>query len=71
MTGTFQTMQPGTSPKPGVLAVIPCLNEAAHIEAIARQVLQRGRPYSAAARHSRWRKHRRNARDRESACGEG
>jgi succinoglycan biosynthesis protein ExoA len=40
MTGTFQTMQPGNSAKPAVLAVIPCLNEAAHIEAIACQVLK-------------------------------
>src|SRR5208337_2209284 len=40
MTGIFQTMQPGISPKPAVLAVIPCLNEAAHIEAVACQVLR-------------------------------
>ncbi len=39
MTGTSQTMHPEISQKTAVLAVIPCLNEAAHIEAIARQVL--------------------------------
>ena len=43
MTGTVQTMPPGAEAeagKPAVLAIIPCLNEAAHIEAIARQILQ-------------------------------
>jgi succinoglycan biosynthesis protein ExoA len=41
MTGTAQAMHPETMPaKPHVLAVIPCLNEAAQIEAIACQILK-------------------------------
>jgi len=36
----MEAIPSGNSPWPAVLAVIPCLNEAAHIDAIARQVLK-------------------------------
>ena len=40
MSEIAQTAHPGpASPFPPVLAVVPCLNEAAHIEAVARHIL--------------------------------